>query len=471
MNAALSAARGALAGAEAWVVGGAVRDELLGRETDDVDLVARGDVADLARRLARAAGASAFALSDAFGAWRVSARDRSWQADLMPLEGHTLEDDLARRDFTVNAMARPLAGGDLVDPFGGHGDLEARHLRMVSGGAFAADPLRVMRLARLAVALGFDVEPATRDEARRTAPRLVEVPGERAFGELKLIVAGEDPVAGLLALDSAGALEAVLPELAAQRGIAQNRYHHLDVHDHTLEVLAQVVALERDPAPLGPQAPAALAVLAEPLADELTRAQALRFGALLHDAAKPHTRGETSEGRVTFMGHDARGAELAREVLGRLRASQRLREHVAALTLHHLRAGFLVHRRPLSPRDVHAYLRACEPVEVDVTVLSVADRLATRGDRADEAIANHLQIARELLGEALRWRADGPPPPLLRGDELAAELGLRPGPEIGRLLRELEAAQFAREIGSREDAVALARRLAGEAADQGVADG
>jgi poly(A) polymerase len=418
MNAALSAAREALAGAEAWVVGGALRDELLGRETDDVDLVARGDVAELARRLAREARASAFALSDAFGAWRVTARDRSWQADLMPLEGDALEDDLARRDFTVNAMARPLAGGELVDPFGGRGDL--------------------------------------------AAPRLGEVPGERAFGELKLIVTGEGPVAGLLALDSVGALEAVLPELTAQRGIPQNRYHHLDVHDHTLEVLARAVALERDPAPLGAQGPAALAVLSEPLADDLTRAQALRFGALLHDAAKPHTRGETTEGRVTFMGHDARGAELARAALGRLRASQRLREHVAALTLHHLRAGFLVHRRPLSRRDVHAYLRACEPVEVDVTVLSVADRLATRGDRADEAIANHLGVARELLGEALRWRAGGPPRPLVRGDQLTAELGLRPGPQIGRLLRELEAAQFAGEIASSQDAVALARRLAGQ---------
>jgi poly(A) polymerase len=280
------------------------------------------------------------------------------------------------------------------------------------------------------------------------------------FGELKRIVAGADPVAGLLALDRAGGLEVVLPELTAQRGIAQNRYHHLDVHDHTLEVLAGVVALERDPAPLGEHAEAALAMLGEPLADEVTRGQALRFGALLHDAAKPHTRGETPEGRVTFMGHDARGAELAREALGRLRASQRLREHVAALTLHHLRCGFLVHRRPLTRRDVHAYLRACEPVEVDVTVLSVADRLATRGDRAEEAIAAHLEVARELLGEALRWRAHGPPPPLIRGDALAAALGLDPGPELGRLLSELEAARFAGEIASREDAIALARRLA-----------
>ena len=461
MNAALSAAREALAGEEVWVVGGAVRDRLLSRETDDVDLVARGEVRDLARRLSRATGASAFALSEAFGAWRVTARDRSWQADLMPLEGETIADDLARRDFTVNAMAEPLAGGEPVDPFGGRDDLAARRLRLVSGRALEDDPLRVMRLARLAVELGLDPDPEAEWAARAAAPRLVDVPGERVFGELKRLVAGDDPVAGLLRLDSLGALEAVLPELTAQRGVAQNRYHHLDVHDHTLEVLAGTVALERDPAPLGEPGPAALAVLREPLADELTRGQALRFGALLHDAAKPHTRDQTPEGRITFMGHDARGAEMAHAALGRLRASQKLREHVAALTRHHLRLGFLVHRRPLSRRDVHAYLRACEPVEVDVTLLSVADRLATRGDKAQEAIAAHLELARDLLGEALRWRAEGPPSPLVRGDELAAELGIAPGPELGRLLRELEAEQFSGEVASREDAIARARQLAG----------
>src|SRR5205823_2958373 len=122
--------------------------------------------------------------------------------------------------------------------------------------------------------------------------------------------------------------------------------------------------------------------------------------------------------------------------------------HVAALTENHLRVGFLVHERPLSRRAVHNYLRRCEPVEVDVTILSIADRLATRGRRADDAIAAHLDLASELLGEALRWRESGPPAPLLRGDDLAAQLGLRPGPDLGRLLAALEEAQFAGEVAT-----------------------
>lgn len=465
MSAGLAAARAALSGEDAWLVGGAVRDRLLGRETDDVDLAVAGDAKAAAKRLARAADAIPFALSEAFGAWRVTARDRSWQADLMPLEGGSVEADLARRDFTVNAMAEPLAGGDLVDPFGGRADLEARRLRMVSDHALEDDPLRVMRWARLAVELELDSDPDTERAVRRAAPRLAGVAPERVFGELRRIVAADRPAAGIERLAEVGALDAVLPELAAQRGVEQNRFHHLDVYSHTLEVLTTAARLEAEPESFGAHGAAVADFLAEPLADDLTRAQALRFGALMHDVAKPATRGETPEGRVTFLGHDALGAEMAHAALGRLRASQRLREHVAALTRHHLRAGFLVHRRPLTRRDVHAYLRACEPVEVDVTLLSVADRLATRGDNAEASIANHLEVARELLGEALRWRAEGPPEPLVRGDALAAALGIPRGPRLGELLRELEAAQFAGELRSRDDAVALARRLAGEAAD------
>jgi putative nucleotidyltransferase with HDIG domain len=200
-------------------------------------------------------------------------------------------------------------------------------------------------------------------------------------------------------------------------------------------------------------------LLREPLADGLDRAAALRWGALLHDVAKPASRGVTPEGRVIFPGHDVEGARLASAMLRRLRASERLRTHVAALTRHHLRLGFLVHERPLSRRAIYRYLDACDPVAVDVTLLSMADRLATRGDNADAAIAKHLELGRSLLGEALRWRSTGRPVPLVRGDALASRLGLPAGPDLGRLLDELAEAQFAGEIRTPEEALALARTL------------
>jgi poly(A) polymerase len=203
------------------------------------------------------------------------------------------------------------------------------------------------------------------------------------------------------------------------------------------------------------------ALLAEPLADDMTRGDALRWGALLHDVAKPATRAvRTLDRRVTFIGHDTLGAELARGVFGRLRASVRLREHMAALVRHHLRLGFLVHeRQPLASDTVFTYLSACDPVEVDVTLLSVCDRLATRGAKSAEAIEAHIALARTMLGDALRWRENGPPKPLLRGDDLAQALGIELGPRVGHLLAALMRAQYTGTVSTRDQALAFVRGL------------
>jgi poly(A) polymerase len=453
--------REALQDEPAWLVGGALRDRLLGRPTPDLDVAVEGDVRSAARRVGRALGGATFELSDQFGAWRVVARDRDWQVDIVPLQGGSLEADLALRDLTVNAMAEPLGGGALVDPHGGAADLARRRLRMVSQQSFAADPLRTLRLARLSTELGFEIDAATARAAAGLATELAGVAPERVFAELRKIVTAQAAVRGIELVDELGLSAAVLPELDALRGVEQNPYHHRDVYGHTLEVLQSTIDLEADPgAILGEElAGPVRALLAEPLADQLTRGGGLRFGALLHDIAKPRTRIELPDGRIGFPRHDVEGADMARAALARLRASERLRAHVAALTRHHLRLGFLVHDAPLDRRAIYRYLTATEPVEADVTLLSVADRLATRGRKADEAIARHLELARELLGEALVRRASGPLPALVRGDELAAELAMPLGPELGELLAEIAEARFAGEVSTRDEAIALARAV------------
>jgi hypothetical protein len=161
------------------------------------------------------------------------------------------------------------------------------------------------------------------------------------------------------------------------------------------------------------------------------------------------------DGRVTFIGHDTAGAVLVRRVLRRLRAAQRTIDYVAALTLHHLRLGFLVHEQPLDRRSVWRYLRATAPWTDDVTIFTVADRLATRGRNAEEAIAAHVALARDMLA------ADPPPAePLIRGDDLARELDIVPGPRLGELLAQLEEDRYAGDIATREEAIARARQLA-----------
>jgi putative nucleotidyltransferase with HDIG domain len=325
---------------------------------------------------------------------------------------------------------------------------------MVSPAAFSADPLRVVRLARIAVGLGFTIDPATADAAREAAPGLSGVAEERIFAEFKQVIVSERPGEGLALLEELGALAQFLPELVALRGVEQSVYHHRDVYGHTMEVLDHAVAITRDPeARLGFAVPGVETFLDAPLADELTRGDALRIGALLHDIAKPQTRDVTDEGRITFFHHDVEGAALVRSILGRLRASEKLCAHVAAMTQTHLALGFLVHQMPLSPRAVYGYLATTDPVSADVTLLSVADRLATRGRNADRAIDLHLALAAEMLPRALAWHTDPPRAPI-RGDRLAAALDRTPGPWLSDAMAEVTEAAFAREVDvSSEDAV------------------
>ena len=314
----LELVRETLAGRPAWLVGGALRDRALGRPTADLDIVIDGDCREAAGMLARAAGkATSFALSEEFGAWRVVARDGSWQIDVESLRGGSLEADLALRDFTVNAVAEPLEGGVPIDPLNGLGDLAAGRLRMAGPRAFVDDPLRVLRMVRIAVELELEPEPETKLCAREQVPGLLTVSPERVFIELRRTLDAPSALRGLGLLDEVGATATVLPELEATRDVQQSHFHHLDVHGHTLAVLERTIALQADPASLlgDRQGEAVAALLAEPLADGLTRGGAMRWGALLHDAAKPLTRAvRAGDGRVTFIGHDAQGAELAREL-------------------------------------------------------------------------------------------------------------------------------------------------------------
>jgi poly(A) polymerase len=462
---AIAAARAVLGedGGPSWIVGGAIRDALLDEPVRDADLaVEPGEEERAARAIARAVGGFAFSLSTEFPTWRAASETDGWHVDVAALRAETIEADLAARDFTVNAIAVPLAGGDPIDPTGGVADADARVLRAASDEAFVDDPLRLLRGPRLAAEHELAIEADTADLARAAAPHAADPAGERQFAELRRIVDGPDPLRALGLMEELALTPVVLPELEALRGVVQNPNHHLDVYGHTLAVLEEWLGIEADvPAFAGDLAPAIERFLAEPLADELSRGGALRFGALLHDLGKPETRSEGS-GYVTFIGHDRVGAEIIGGICSRLRTSRRLSSHLQGLALHHLRLGFLIHQMPLSRRAVYDYLVATEPVSADVTLLSVADRLAARGEgplASPEMVEAHLELARQMLREALVWHREGPPKPPVTGDDLAAELGLVPGPEMGRLLEELRAEAYAGEIEGRSQALERAKEL------------
>lgn len=450
------------AGGGAWVVGGAVRDALLGSNVTDLDIAVERDPEAVVREVARVLDGVAFELSDEFETWRATDRAGEWQVDVALLRAAGIEQDLALRDFTVGSMAVALDGGHLIDPLNGRRDLESGVLRASGPTSLLDDPLRCMRAARLAAQFGWSVDPSTVTLARSAAEEIDRVAGERVLAEFLLLMGSRDPLSGIEVMELLGVMDRVLPELGAMKGVEQGPNHHLDVYGHTIEVLEGVLRIESDlEAFVGDLAVATSAVLSEPLADGVDRSVGLRLGALFHDCAKPETRTE-KDGFIGFRGHDQVGAARIGEIFGRLRSSRALSRHVADLTRYHLILGFMVHEMPLDRRRVYGYLRDTDPVAVDVTLLTIADRLAARGAgsvASAEIVEAHLELARTMVAAGLRWHSEGPPEVPIPGDMLAAEIGIEPGPELGRIIDALREAVYVGEVASARDAVERGRQL------------
>ena len=449
---AIAPVRAAFLGDDVWLVGGAVRDVLLGRPLTDWDLVTTGDAEATARAYATAVGAPVFPLSERHGAWRVMGDEHEVDVTGAP-DGITA--DLLRRDLTINAVAVRLSDGEVMAVPGALDDIEARVLRTVSDQSFLDDPLRLLRLVRLAAELELEIDDDTIALARRDASHAAEPAGERQRAELERILLSRDPVDGLRRLDELGLLVVVLPEVKALEGVEQNRYHHFDVLDHTLQVLdAAVDLIEHPEFAFGAATSAVAAALAEELDADSDVALAVRWGALLHDIAKPDTRHEFDNGHIGFPGHAQQGAETAVAILGRLRYSTAMQRCVAVLVREHLRLGFLVPEGELDPRAVHRYRVETEPWAIASVVVSLADRWSTRGTRARQRwIRRHEQLAAAMV-LAL---AEPTLPPLIRGDELAAALNEETGPRIGRLLALIAEEQAAGTINDAAAAIAFAR--------------
>ena len=437
----------------AWLVGGSVRDLLLGRPVVDIDLVVDGDPRAVARELARRCGGSPFPLSERHGAWRVVAGADT--IDVAASRGG-IDEDLAMRDFTVNAIAMGLDDGAVTDPFDGRGDLDRRVMRAVSDTAFEDDPLRLLRLPRIAHELGFDVEPATERLARSQAALAGRPSGERIYMEIRRMLCGSRPAEALRLAERLGVLDTVLPEAVPLRGCLQSTYHQLDVWEHTLHVIEAVADIAGHPRHYLPgHADMVEEELGRIVGDDLAAWQALRFAALFHDIRKPQTRQE-HDGRISFIGHDLEGADTAEEVLSRWKAANAVIRFCRSMVAEHLVLGFAIRHRPLDRRRAYRYLRATEPWPCSSVVLSLGDRLATRGPSSRlRHLRRHAETADELLGlVAAVERETGEP--LLRGDEIAEAAGVS-GPEISRLVALLAEEQAAGDVTTREEAVEYVR--------------
>ena len=460
-------------GIDAYLVGGSVRDWLLSAKPgQDIDIAVSGDPEAIAREIAGRFGGTVVPLSPAHGIVRVAvpaddgAEDGPWNIDVDGFTG-TIEADLARRDFSVNAMAVPLAGwpssDSLIDMFGGRADLATKTIRALGPTVFQDDPGRLMRTVRLAGQLKFRVEPGTSKLIAADAGLLASVSPERIREEFLTILSLDGAKGQIEVLDHFGLFEQVIPELQTAKGVDQPNMHYWDVWGHTMQTVeaAELITKGHQNSPIYscvPWTPDSKAHFEQHATDGHTRGTLLKLAALFHDIAKPQTKSQDETGRTRFFGHSEQGAEIAIQRLTHLRISSKGIEMVAKMVEQHLRpTGMRDGDDWPTNRAIHRYFRDVGDVAIDTLYLSLADYLGAKGpDVVHEEWRNHAK----MVGHILHIGTSEPVSPtttrLITGNDLMTHFDLQPGPEIGAVLGRVEEARSAGEIETKEQALEMA---------------
>ena len=460
----------------AYLVGGAIRDALMGRDAEDIDVAVNADAYSVAAEIAEAFNGSRARLHDDRQVARVAIPEEGGPRfiDIATFEGD-MERDLHRRDFTINAMAMPMRAaldddvrGGLLDPFGGLRDLEDGVVRMVSRAALDDDPVRLMRGARMAAQFEFALTPDTAAAIRERSSLISGVPQERVRDELMRLLGAGNARDGVRLLDGLGLLCGVAPELARAKGVVQPKEHYWDVFDHLVEAVGWVDAMfgdgERGGYPLDamPRFEGMREYFGEEVSDGFDRLTFLKLAALLHDIAKPETKTVEASGRIRFLGHHTQGADVAREILSRLRFGKRGVEHVAGMVRYHLRPRQMAqHGKMPTKRALYRYYRDVGDVALDTVYLNTADYLAARGPMLGrEDWSKHCGLMRYILEAGRSDRKEHGDfakslPKLVDGYDIIDGFALAPSRKIGELLEEVREAQASGEVSTREQALEL----------------
>lgn len=403
------------------LVGGSVRDALLGRLGNDLDFTTDARP-DAVLKIMRPWADSVWEVGIAFGTvgaqkdgyqievttYRSEAYDRTSRKPEVSY-GDSIEDDLVRRDFTVNAMAVALPQKNFIDPHGGLEDLAQRVLRTpgTPEESFSDDPLRMLRAARFSAQLDFDVAPEVITAMTEMAGRIEIVSAERVRDELNKLLLSANPRKGLALLVDTGLARHVLPELPALRLESDEHHRHKDVYEHSLTVLEQAIDLEQD----GPDL-------------------VLRLAALLHDIGKPRTRRFEKDGRVSFHHHEVVGAKMTRKRMTALKYSNEMVKDVSKLVELHLRFhGY--GDGEWTDSAVRRYVRDAGPLLERLHKLTRSD-CTTRNKRKAAALSRTYDGLEERIAQLQQQEELDAIRPDLDGNEIMATLGIGPGPVVGR---------------------------------------
>ena len=473
-----------------YLVGGAMRDVILGRTSHDLDFAVPADGIKLARRIANKLEGAFYPLDSERDTGRVVLIHEDGTRTIMDFatyRGADIEADLRDRDFTINAIAYDLATETIFDPLNGVSDVRAKLIRACASESLSDDPIRVLRAVRLAAGLGFQIELETRQKMKQAAGELGSVSPERVRDELFRILEGPQPGTALRALEMLGVLPYILPELPALKGVAQTAPHVYDVWTHTLAAMSHLedilaaLAPGYDPETTGDLFTGLLVLrlgryrkqFTAHFADQLNTDRSVRallfFAALYHDVAKPACKTVGDDGLTHFWGHDEQGTEMATTRANALHLSNDEIQRLRLIVKHHMRIHFhsnrleTEHKTP-SRKAIYRFFRDAEDSAVDLVLLALADTRATRGHTiTQETWSAALDVGRIFLENYWEKPAEiVSPPRLLDGNEIMAEFDLKPGPRVGEILEAVREAQATGKVHSREAALDFAREWLAE---------
>lgn len=464
----------------AYLVGGAVRDLIMSREICDIDVVVPVNPEEACREAAAALKGTAFVLDKERGVWRT-ALPKGAQVDvsrmksspparkaLTPCPGgegvkrpsfsREIFNDLSARDFTIDAMALPFPdGGSVLDPFLGVEDIGKKLIRALSKSALSDDPLRLMRVFRLAQQLDFHIDDETLQAVREFSPLISGISPERVRDELYIMLEGTGSHQSFREMAEAGLLEQVLPETKPMRGLPQGEAHQYDLLVHSLKAMEYAEDVMSYPEEyFGVRAPEVSRYLSERADGWLTMRGIIKLAALLHDSGKPGTMSREAEGgRIRFTGHDLKGAEVNEMAAARLKLSSRAKELLSLTARHHMRPLHMT-KEHITRHAMYRYVRDMDGHLPASLVVALADAFATR--EKPEPVATDvegvaLKLSEYYYGEFLNQEEA----PLLKGRDLIHEFKLKPGPAFSRLLNEVREKRAEGKIKTRDEAIEYVR--------------
>ena len=452
------------------LVGGTVRDLLLGEAVKDLDFAIGGNAFSFARKFADMADGSFVPLDEKHDTARVVFHRGDLLMDFSGVRGANITEDLAERDFTINAMAiafnqminvREVV---LIDPLGGAEDLNNQLIRLASGQGIKNDPIRMLRAYRFAATLDFTIQNQTSAIIEDSVSLLNSVSAERVRDELFKILSVGNSSCYLKAMDDVGLLKQIFPEVARMKGMKQNEYHHLDVWEHSMLTLE---FFEANPLPnsLKSYSLNIEDYLNYELVKGRSRVSLLKLATLLHDVGKPVTRIVDRDERIRFFDHSLEGAKITVNIGKRLKLANREISSLRKIVEYHMYPlGLSVFpRKPRRLREKRRAMRRFIQKTGDewlaILLISFADLHATQGQwrRADD-----LKKLVQLMGEIAHvcFQETRPPlPKLITGTELMKEFDLPTAPIVGKLLKQLEEAQLDGIVKTRDDAIKMVRNV------------